>query len=78
MVHFTTSVLAVLAVAATASAHWRDDSSTKATEIHMTGTHLVARAGDQQAYLSAHNQERAAHGAQALVWDSGLAASAQA
>ncbi|KAG8770291.1 hypothetical protein FRC12_004378 [Ceratobasidium sp. 428] len=79
MVYFTAPVFAILAVATTASAHWRDDSSTNVTEIHMTGTHLIARAaGDQQAYLSAHNKERAAHGAHALVWDNGLAASAQA
>ncbi|KAG9123073.1 hypothetical protein FRC07_000267, partial [Ceratobasidium sp. 392] len=80
MVYFVTPALAFLAAATTASAHWRDIKSTNTTsEIHMTGTHLGARAvADKQAYLDAHNKERAGHGAQALVWDDGLSSSAQA
>ncbi|KAG8776292.1 hypothetical protein FRC12_001001 [Ceratobasidium sp. 428] len=78
MVQFTAPVVALLAAATAVSAHWRDNRSVNTTEIHMTGTHLVGRATTQQQYLDAHNTERAAHGAKALVWDAGLASSAQA
>ncbi|CEL58179.1 Fruiting body protein SC7 OS=Schizophyllum commune GN=SC7 PE=2 SV=1 [Rhizoctonia solani AG-1 IB] len=86
MVHLTTSILALAVAAGSVSAHWRDSTS-RATEIHMTGTHLgfnatsllSARAvPQQQQYLDAHNNERAKHGAKALVWDDALSASAQA
>ncbi|CCO28625.1 Fruiting body protein SC7 [Rhizoctonia solani AG-1 IB] len=43
----------------------------------MTGTHLLATRAVSQDYLTAHNNERAKHGASALVWDSGLASTAQ-
>ncbi|KAF8699161.1 PR-1-like protein, partial [Rhizoctonia solani] len=46
--------------------------------ISMTGTHLLAARAVPQDYLTAHNNERANHGAKALVWDSGLASTAQA
>ncbi|CCO27259.1 Fruiting body protein SC7 [Rhizoctonia solani AG-1 IB] len=74
MVHLTTSILALAVAAGSVSAHWRDSTS-RATEIHMTGTHLgfnatsllSARAvPQQQQYLDAHNNERAKHGAKAL------------
>ncbi|KAG9079661.1 hypothetical protein FS749_008330 [Ceratobasidium sp. UAMH 11750] len=78
MVRFTSSTLALLAAVAVVSARLPDNGTANTTEIHMTGTHLTARAvADKQAYLNAHNKERAAHGAQALVWDDGLSASAQ-
>ncbi|KAG9123556.1 hypothetical protein FRC07_014768 [Ceratobasidium sp. 392] len=81
MVQFTAPVVALLAAATAVSAHWRDAHSANTTEIHMTGTHLgghLARRDATADYLKAHNDERAKHGAKALVWDSSLAASAQA
>ncbi|QRW09478.1 cysteine-rich Secretory family protein [Ceratobasidium sp. AG-Ba] len=77
MVHFASSIAAFLIGAACASAHWRDSRWINTTEIHTTGAHLAAGATEQQQHLDAHNKERAAHGAKALVWDSGLAASAK-
>ncbi|CAE7119688.1 unnamed protein product [Rhizoctonia solani] len=86
MVRFTASVLALVAAASSVSAHWRDNTS-KSSEIHITGTHLNFNAtshlstravAQQQQYLDAHNNERAKHGAVALVWDDSLSASAQA
>ncbi|QRV80667.1 cysteine-rich Secretory family protein [Ceratobasidium sp. AG-Ba] len=70
-------VVTLLATITVVSAHWRDAHSINTTEVHMTGTHLLGRATTQQQYLDAHNAERAAHGAAALTWDAGLAASAQ-
>ncbi|KAG8738122.1 hypothetical protein FRC10_007268 [Ceratobasidium sp. 414] len=79
MVHFAAPVVTVLAAATAVSAHWRGARSVNATGVHMTGTHLAGRAVPmQQQYLDAHNNERAAHGAVALVWDDSLSASAQA
>ncbi|KAL5634879.1 hypothetical protein ACGC1H_002789 [Rhizoctonia solani] len=73
MVRSTAAVLA-LAAAGSVSAHWREEVRT----VNMTGTHLLAARAVPQDYLTAHNDERAKHGAKALVWDNGLASSAQA
>ncbi len=85
MVHFAASALALFAAVTSVSAHWRSG----AKELHMTGTHLnttslAARHLDtravwlQQEYIDAHNNERAKHGAKALIWDDSLSASALA
>ncbi|KAF8609796.1 PR-1-like protein [Ceratobasidium sp. AG-I] len=83
---FTSSVIGlVLAATTSVSAHWRSN----ATEIHTTGSHLNATAHTarhldtravwlQQEYIDAHNNERAKHGAKALIWDDSLSASALA
>ncbi|KAJ1310965.1 hypothetical protein OPQ81_009476 [Rhizoctonia solani] len=90
MIFFTTSILTLVAAASSVSAHWRDKVA-NITEVHMTGTHLGFNATShatrglsaravwlQQEYIDAHNNERAKHGAAALVWDDSLSASAQA
>ncbi|CAE6444087.1 unnamed protein product [Rhizoctonia solani] len=72
------------------SAHWHGKTF-NTTEIHMTGTHLEFNATlhttrglsgrtewTHQEYIDAHNNERAKHGATAIVWDDFLSASAQA
>ncbi|CAE6472384.1 unnamed protein product [Rhizoctonia solani] len=73
MVRSTAAVLALVA-AGSVSALWREEART----VNMTGTHLLATHAVPQDYLTAHNDERANHGAEALVWDDGLASSAQA
>lgn len=87
---FTSSVLGlVLAATTSVSAHWRSSGPSNTTEIHITGSHLNATAYTahqlstravwlQQEYIDAHNNERAKHGAKALVWDDSLSASALA
>ncbi|CAE6349471.1 unnamed protein product [Rhizoctonia solani] len=65
MVRFTAAAFVITAAASSASA------------VSMTGTHLLATRAVSQDYLTAHNNERAKHGASALVWDSGLASTAQ-
>jgi uncharacterized protein YkwD len=90
MVYFTASVLALAAAVGSVSAHWRSGGPSNVTEVHITGTHLsynatshVARGLSaravwlQQEYIDAHNNERAKHGAAALIWDDSLSASAQ-
>jgi uncharacterized protein YkwD len=74
MVRSTTAALALVVAAGSVSAHWREEVS----NVNMTGTHLLASRAVPQDYLTAHNNERAKHGAKALVWDNGLASSAQA
>ncbi|KAJ1307609.1 hypothetical protein OPQ81_001704 [Rhizoctonia solani] len=73
MVRSTAAILALVAAAGSVSAHWRDGVPT----VNMTGTHLLSARAVPQDYLTAHNNERAKHGAQALVWDNALASSAQ-
>lgn len=91
MVQFAASVLALVAAASSVSAHWRSDGPSNTTEVHITGTHLGYNTTShatrdlstravwlQQEYITAHNNERAKHGAKALVWDDALSASALA
>ncbi|CEL55490.1 Fruiting body protein SC7 OS=Schizophyllum commune GN=SC7 PE=2 SV=1 [Rhizoctonia solani AG-1 IB] len=61
----------------TAAAFVITTATSSASAISMTGTHLLAARAVSQDYLTAHNNERAKHGASALVWDSGLASTAQ-
>ncbi|QRV75484.1 cysteine-rich Secretory family protein [Ceratobasidium sp. AG-Ba] len=88
MVHFTAPIFTLLVAVSSVSAHWRDNHSSNSTEIHMTGSHLNATANLatrgleararwlQQEYIDGHNNERAKHGAKALIWDDGLSESA--
>ncbi|KEP51155.1 fruiting body protein Sc7, partial [Rhizoctonia solani 123E] len=74
MVHFNSAILALVIVAGAVSAHWRDTNST----INTTSTHLLVSRAAPADYLAPHNNERAEHGAKPLLWNDGLASSAQA
>ncbi|KAH7341698.1 CAP domain-containing protein [Rhizoctonia solani] len=73
MVRSTVAILA-LVTASLVSAHRRNEDLTN----NMNGTHLFTARTTAQDYLAPHNNERAEHGAKALVWDDGLASSAEA
>ncbi|KAJ1307611.1 hypothetical protein OPQ81_001706 [Rhizoctonia solani] len=69
MICATAVLLALTAIAGAAPTHRHDEDPS--SEL------LAARAAPQD-YLTPHNNERARHGARALVWDNALASSAQA
>ncbi|CAE6461693.1 unnamed protein product [Rhizoctonia solani] len=73
MVYPTVSFLA-LVTAGWASAHPHNEVPID----NVAGTHLFTARATAEDYLAPHNNERAEHGAKALVWDDGLASSAQA
>ncbi|KDN48739.1 hypothetical protein RSAG8_02726, partial [Rhizoctonia solani AG-8 WAC10335] len=74
MVHSTSAIIALVIAAGSVSASWRDVAPT----VNTTGTHILVSRAAPEDYLSPHNNERAEHGANALVWNDGLASSAQA
>ncbi|CAE6410824.1 unnamed protein product [Rhizoctonia solani] len=76
MVQLTTAILMLVAAVGTGSAsvHRRNETPTGS----MTGTHIFSARAMPEDYLIVHNNERANHGASALIWDEDLASSAQA
>ncbi|KAG8731435.1 hypothetical protein FRC11_004170 [Ceratobasidium sp. 423] len=76
MVRPTTAILILAATAGTGSVpiHRRDEVLTLST----TGTHIFSTRAAPEDYLIVHNNERASHGASALIWDEDPGSSVQA
>ncbi|KAG8761914.1 hypothetical protein FRC11_012276 [Ceratobasidium sp. 423] len=77
MVQLTTAILLLVAAIGTGavSVHRRGDVPV----VNRADTRLCsARPTELNDYLTAHNDERAKHGAKALIWDENLVSSAQA